>query len=407
LNLDIAFVKQQEHWKHYRSLPVIAEGLQKEGWCRLIGIEDPTDVGLVRQYGWDDWDLLVVSDRDDTHKLMSWDVGVWAAVPTLRLCCATGISSVAGGMNQLAQPYVACAEVANMMSVTKVQLASRYHAQLAEAHYRRIFCGSFVDEVMEKIVVLPYGIDVPELVPGRRIEEPITILFPHRVHPDKGPDEFVAYCKALRREAPNLGIDVQVRFKPHSAKWRAAEEFVSVSYGRPLSREGLFDLFRSADFVFSSALHENWGLAVMEAVACGCRPVLPDRLSYPELHPQSCLYDTPEEAAQMTLNSIGKTFDNSYSEQYLWRNLIGRWGVLAQQTYDGFYPKLNVTKATEKMLDYLEGNAVSKKELLKFMGWSSQKGWGKYRATLLHQGVPITKGPNPTFGSGVTSQSLF
>jgi glycosyltransferase involved in cell wall biosynthesis len=38
--------------------------------------------------------------------------------------------------------------------------------------------------------------------------------------------------------------------------------------------------------VISTAIQENFGISVMEAIAHGCFPLLPNRLSYPELIPE-------------------------------------------------------------------------------------------------------------------------
>jgi glycosyltransferase involved in cell wall biosynthesis len=53
-------------------------------------------------------------------------------------------------------------------------------------------------------------------------------------------------------------------------------------------------LLRDADIVVSTARHEFFGVAVVEAIYARCFPVLPHRLSYPEILPRAfharCLY---------------------------------------------------------------------------------------------------------------------
>jgi glycosyltransferase involved in cell wall biosynthesis len=55
-----------------------------------------------------------------------------------------------------------------------------------------------------------------------------------------------------------------------------------VAYGF-LDRPDYVELLGRADVVVSAAEHEFFGIAVVEAMAAGCVPVLPTRQSYPEL----------------------------------------------------------------------------------------------------------------------------
>ena len=58
-------------------------------------------------------------------------------------------------------------------------------------------------------------------------------------------------------------------------------------------------LLRRADVVVSAARHEFFGIAVVEAIYARALPLLPNRLSYPELLPSNfhdpCLYDGGED----------------------------------------------------------------------------------------------------------------
>ena len=44
--------------------------------------------------------------------------------------------------------------------------------------------------------------------------------------------------------------------------------------------------------------------AVQEAVACGCLPLVPDRLAYPEYFPQWCRYSSCPQDAEREVNEL-------------------------------------------------------------------------------------------------------
>jgi glycosyltransferase involved in cell wall biosynthesis len=87
-------------------------------------------------------------------------------------------------------------------------------------------------------------------------------------------------------------------FRQMPAEFEAARGWLGeriIHWGFAPRRADYARLLWDADVVVSTALHEFFGVAVVEAIYCGCLPLLPRRLSYPELIPAkwhaSCLYD--------------------------------------------------------------------------------------------------------------------
>jgi glycosyltransferase involved in cell wall biosynthesis len=58
-------------------------------------------------------------------------------------------------------------------------------------------------------------------------------------------------------------------------------------------------LLNDVDVVVSTARQEFQGIAVLEAIAAGCCPVVPDSLAYREFVPEAYRYQSVAEAAAM------------------------------------------------------------------------------------------------------------
>jgi glycosyltransferase involved in cell wall biosynthesis len=99
------------------------------------------------------------------------------------------------------------------------------------------------------------------------------------------------------------GLDFRVALAGENFRVRPAE-FVEaqarlgrrlIHFGYAASQADYVRLLWQADIVLSTAIHEFFGVGVVEALYCGCAPVLPNRLSYRELLPvelhAACLYD--------------------------------------------------------------------------------------------------------------------
>jgi glycosyltransferase involved in cell wall biosynthesis len=158
-----------------------------------------------------------------------------------------------------------------------------------------------VKALRAKARVLPLGLDLARLDAGGPAESRsgrALVLWNHRWEYDKAPAEFFRAAYALADEGLDFGLVLlgeSSRNLPAEfleARERLGERVVRFGYAEDASDYARW-LWRS-DIVVSTALHEFFGAAVVEACYCGCFPVLPRRLSYPELIPgerhQACLY---------------------------------------------------------------------------------------------------------------------
>ncbi|MEQ8717227.1 MAG: DUF3524 domain-containing protein [Acidimicrobiales bacterium] len=150
--------------------------------------------------------------------------------------------------------------------------------------------GDLLADVAGRCRVVPLGVDTADLVavhrPVRR--GPPVVVFNHRIAHDKDPG---AVLDALATVAGH-GVDFELVVTgeglgsaPSHVRRGLAALGERVRATGHLDRADYLRLLCEVDVVVSAARHEFFGVAVVEAVAAGAVPVLPDRLSYPEVIP--------------------------------------------------------------------------------------------------------------------------
>ncbi len=156
----------------------------------------------------------------------------------------------------------------------------------------------FVGHIREKSHLMPLGLN-PDLagpLPTRALDTPV-ILWNHRWEYDKDPDAFFSALRTLSqvgipfelvvlgrkyRRSPKVFAQAKTQLERHILHWGYAD-----------SRQVYLDWLQRSTILPVTSQHDFFGLSVLEAIASGAFPLLPDRLVYPEHVSDfpSCLYD--------------------------------------------------------------------------------------------------------------------
>jgi len=143
-----------------------------------------------------------------------------------------------------------------------------------------------IEKIRAKSSVYPPGITD---FPARKAREPgpLRILWAARWEHDKNPEGFFEALEILKAENVPFRISVigqSFRDRPEifEQAHRSFQHLIDY-WGYQQSRKEYERVLSDADVVVSTANHEFFGISVVEAVAAGAYPLVPNRLSYPEI----------------------------------------------------------------------------------------------------------------------------
>jgi glycosyltransferase involved in cell wall biosynthesis len=203
-----------------------------------------------------------------------------------------------------------------------------------------------VATIRSKSCVLPLGFDFQKFDRPERQQQrqeftgrvPV-ILWNHRWEFDKNPDEFFQALFVLDEQGLNFRVAILGEsFRNNYPIFGEAREKLGnkiVHYGYAEDFAHYAQWLHLADIVPVTSYQEFFGVSLVEALYCGCYPLLPRRLTYPELIPYKTypelFYTNFKElveklgGALRAIDSIRRQSFRHCIEQYSWQHMAPKY----------------------------------------------------------------------------------
>lgn len=193
--------------------------------------------------------------------------------------------------------------------------------------------------LVEKSSVLYPGLDYSGLDEIRsedvQKQSPL-VIWNHRWEHDKNPEEFFSALYQLQEKDISFKVAVLGQnFMNHPDCFQAARVRLQdhlLAFGYVEAKKDYYEILKKGAVVVSTAHHEFFGISILEAVRAGCIPVLPDRLSYPELFDKKFLYPDGKlyehlETAILGFRKLSGPEAIEITERFSWHSLFDAYKI--------------------------------------------------------------------------------
>ena len=204
-----------------------------------------------------------------------------------------------------------------------------------------------INIIKRKSKTLHLGLDLKrfDLKKIKKKEKP-SILWNHRWEYDKNPELFFSVLEKVKNEGYKFNLIVIGENFSQSpeifdrAKKNFKDELIHWGYAKTF--ELYAELLWRADILPVTSNQEFFGISVMEAIYCGNWPILPNRLTYPELLPEvnhkENIYQDEKDLYKKIINAIvnieniRKTKLSSIASKFSWDIMV--------PVYDDFFSNI-------------------------------------------------------------------
>ncbi|MBT8373885.1 MAG: DUF3524 domain-containing protein [Deltaproteobacteria bacterium] len=171
--------------------------------------------------------------------------------------------------------------------------------------------------------------------------DPPLIVWNHRWSFDKNYGMFFNLLEELSKMSVDFHLAMMgENFGMIPEQFKSAQKLYKdkvLQFGYVPSRQEYEKWLKRGAIVISTAMQENFGMSVIEAIIMGCIPLLPNRLSYPEILPKEFqeyfLYKSKHDLIEKVfkITSEFKRYEEIQSRlaqkmrSFLWENVAGRY----------------------------------------------------------------------------------